>query len=685
MAKLYLIEETGKTLPQPVANHTRLAFPFEKFNALQSRFALEGLHTKDCNVICTWKTGTGKTVCAYLVCEAAMRRNKKIVYACPLKSLAEEKVRELRKLFPARNVEVFTGDYTDIEARRERALRADIAVVTTELLDSVSRTRLVSDVLLKNCMAIISDEAHIIATDRGPSLEGALVRISTANPAVRHVLLSATVPNGKELGSWIMALNGKDTYVLTSSWTPVSLKWHIVEVKPRKPRKEWRREAINRASLLVRMLLSSEPESRILLFVWTKGEGRLICERLAKEGFRCAFHNAELELDDRLSLEEGFDDGSIQVLVSTTTLAWGRNTNARHVILFGEKRGLEDVDGWDILQAGGRAGRPGRVDKGDVWFIVADAEHAASLIKEPPEITSRLVETSPLAFQLLGEIPIKGEITADKLFRWYKKTFAFRCIRDEDPLDLLIDALDLLERCGCAVTDSRGVVRLTNVGVVARRFYVKPEEIHCLCRVLMKIKEIPDSEEACDLLSILFTAHSASQTKSLYLTIEERAELESTYVEEWRKKHRGLILGDVHAYVAYSVKSWHFFNSQNPPQPVPFKAREFVYDMERISEVCICLAREVFSLPEDTIKAMKKTSVILRYGAPYEAGELLEIRGIGTKRAVELLKLGIRTKKQLIDSVKGKMRDRVLKVVPLSVLKPLLEEEEPIVESAFSF
>ena len=81
MPKLYVIEEAGKTLPEPVAKHTRLAFSFEKFNPLQSRFALEQLHAKDCNIICTWKTGTGKTVCAYLVCEAAMRRNKKIIYA----------------------------------------------------------------------------------------------------------------------------------------------------------------------------------------------------------------------------------------------------------------------------------------------------------------------------------------------------------------------------------------------------------------------------------------------------------------------------------------------------------------------------------------------------------------------------------------------------------------------------
>lgn len=441
---------------------------------------------------------------------------------------------------------------------------------------------------------------------------------------------------------------------------------------------------MERALVLLRMLLSAEPEARVLFFVWTKGEGRLICERLMKEGFRCAFHNAELELDERISLEEAFERGEVQVLVSTTTLAWGRNLSARHVVLFGEKRGPEFVDGWDVIQAGGRSGRPGKVEKGDVWFIVADVERASALIKEPPSVRSCLTRVSPLAFQLLGEIPVRGEKQVGELLRWYSKTFAFTCIKDEDPSDLLLNAIYLLEKCGCAVL-TRGSVRLTEAGVIARRFYVKPEEMICLLDVLSEVKRIPEDGKACDLMSLVLTAHSASSTRDVYLTVEERAYLEKVpEVKQWFRKYENLILNESHGYVSYLVRSWQFLNSQNPPQPIPFRAREFVYDMERISEVCISLAREVFGFSEESIRAMKKASLVLRYGAPYEAADLLEIRGIGTKRAIELLKLGIMTKEQLIEAIRGEMRDQVLRIIPLSVLRDLFEEDV-MVSDAVSF
>jgi len=135
------IVENGTTPCEPVSSHTSLEMGFSHFNPLQSRFVLEKLHIRDVNILSAWPTSAGKTVVAELLAEQSLNQGKKVIYACPLKSLAEEKVRRFTQLFPDKKIEIFTGDYRDIENRQERARKADIAIVTTELLDSVTRKK----------------------------------------------------------------------------------------------------------------------------------------------------------------------------------------------------------------------------------------------------------------------------------------------------------------------------------------------------------------------------------------------------------------------------------------------------------------------------------------------------------------------------------------------------------------
>ena len=683
MAEVMVHTEDGTTECVPVSDYTRLDMGFEKFNPLQSRFVLEGLHVKDCNVVCTWPTSAGKTVVAELVCEVAMEEGKKVVYACPLKSLAEEKVRRLKELFPERNVEIFTGDYRDLEERREKAIRADVAIVTTELLDSASRTRLLSDVLLKNCYCVISDEAHILATDRGPALEGALIRISSTNPDIRHVLLSATVPNAEQLAEWVADLNGKKTFVLRSDWRPVQIQWHVGEVKPRYPRREWRKSALELCTKLVRDLLIQDPDTRILLFVWSKGEGRLILERLLEMGIPASFHNAELELKERLLLEERFETGEVKVLVSTTTLAWGRNTSARHVILFGEKRGPEYVDAWDVLQAGGRAGRTGRQNRGDVWFLVGDSEFAEKVLSSPPPVVSKLAEKEALAFQILGEIPYNGGRTISEIFDWFEKTFARRCIRGSAE-EFLEEAILFLIQRACARISGE-VVNLTALGKIARRFYVKPSEIFCIFTVLSELSRRfrfgrnpgLDLELGC----VLFTAHSSAK-EDVFLSKEERMLLKSEEAEQWEKRYGDCLLTEPHTFCSFMLKRWHFFHSKNTKETAHYRIREFIFDMDRISEVCAAVAEEVLLIDQVQVSAIRRAGLVLQYGAPYEAYELLTIKGIGAKRAIDLLQAGIKTRAELIDAIRR--GDRALaRILPVDVVQRIVEQDQAF--DAFSF
>jgi activating signal cointegrator complex subunit 3 len=80
--------------------------------------------------------------------------------------------------------------------------------------------------------------------------------------------------------------------------------------------------------------------------------------------FGIGLHHAGLNDHDRSAVEELFTNNKIQVLVSTSTLAWGVNLPAHLVII----KGTEYFDGktkryvdfplTEILQMMGRAGRP---------------------------------------------------------------------------------------------------------------------------------------------------------------------------------------------------------------------------------------------------------------------------------------------------------------------------------------
>jgi DNA polymerase elongation subunit (family B) len=76
-----------------------------------------------------------------------------------------------------------------------------------------------NDVLVSNC--------HLLGMEgRGDHLESAMMRFSAINPKCKIIALSATMPNVKEIASWLTLLNGKKSLLIKSEWRPVQLDIH---------------------------------------------------------------------------------------------------------------------------------------------------------------------------------------------------------------------------------------------------------------------------------------------------------------------------------------------------------------------------------------------------------------------------------------------------------------------------
>jgi len=198
-----------------------------------------------------------------------------------------------------------------------------------------------------------------------------------------------------------------------------------------------------------------------------------------------AFHHAGLAKDDRNRVEQWFKEGKIQLLFSTSTLAWGVNLPARCVVIRDTKyhdplEGEVDISPLDILQMLGRAGRPGYDDVGYGWVVCdhADADKYRRLLREGKDIESRLAED--LDSHLNAEIAMGTIKDLDDVMGWLETTFYYQRAQSK-PAEYGLDGLrervrstlqTLVDR-GFVETDDELGVEATGLGTLASKYYLR--------------------------------------------------------------------------------------------------------------------------------------------------------------------------------------------------------------------
>ena len=77
---------------------------------------------------------------------------------------------------------------------------------------------------------------------------------------------------------------------------------------------------------------------------------RLSCGWMKKRAYSVSMHPTGMTREDRVLVEDLFNDGAVQVLVCTATLAWGVNLSAHTVIIKGTQiYNPERVVGWNCI------------------------------------------------------------------------------------------------------------------------------------------------------------------------------------------------------------------------------------------------------------------------------------------------------------------------------------------------
>ena len=215
--------------------------------------------------------------------------------------------------------------------------------------------------------------------------------------------------------------------------------------------------------------------------------------------FGIGIHHGGLNRVDREIVEKCFLEGKIQILVCTSTLAWGVNFPAHLVVI----KGTEFFDGklgryvdyaiTDVLQMMGRAGRPQFDKEGVACVLIHEPKKNfyKKFLYEPFPVESKLLKGEVLHNHINAEIA-GGTIASEKdVIEYLTWTYMFRRLLQNPTFYGLKDAKDEtvenfllqlgksvfndLEDCGCVELEEEEGAKLLAplpLGRIASYYYL---------------------------------------------------------------------------------------------------------------------------------------------------------------------------------------------------------------------
>ncbi|CAR31099.1 ZYRO0E09812p [Zygosaccharomyces rouxii] len=433
-------------------------FRFREFNKMQSE-AFPDLYETDMNCVISSPTGSGKTVLFELAIMRLIKEtgdaidNIKILYVAPTKSLCCERLKSWGPNFLNLTVGMLTSDTSYLETEKVR--KCNIIITTPEKWDLLTRKWKAYNRLFELVKLILVDEIHTLRERRGATLEVVLTRMNIMCQSIRIIAISATIPNVEDISSW---LRSKDTQErakilkFDDSYRQVPLQ-KIVYGYSFYNKNDFFYDSMYNSKLdeILRMHSKNRP---VLIFCPTRastvstakyvvqncfhlapGSDRNADEQFHDQGLlecyhqNVAFHHAGLSIEDRTKVEQGFLEGKIKILCSTSTLAIGVNLPAYLVIIKGTRiwntSAAQEYPQLDVLQMIGRAGRPDFENEGCA-IIMTDSKMKQTyekMLHGTDNLESSL--HLELTEHLSAEISLGTISSTETAVNWLRNTFFY--------------------------------------------------------------------------------------------------------------------------------------------------------------------------------------------------------------------------------------------------------------------
>lgn len=513
---------TMENLSNDIKTIINTAYPYIKeFNPAQ-KAVIESRYLEDkSNYIISIPTASGKTVLGILPALKTILNGGKAIYAAPLLSIQNEKVKEF-KAFEEHGIKV--GKHPS---------NSDLSVMVFESFDALTRF---SWNVLREVDTLIIDEFHMIGEySRGPTLESAITRAKIINPSLRIIALSATLKNIDEIEQW---LDGK---TVEHNYRPVPLNKEVLDAEMFNTK--------NKNDVIVKIVEKAiEDNSQALSFVSTrrfteslatyvakkidkkttkeqkqkfkqvadkllevpKKKGSLpttTCLKLAEAAEKgVVFHHAGLFNEQKEIIEDEFRKGNILMITATPSLMYGVNLPSKYVVIRDHTRwtsnGPASIPVFDYEQMSGRAGRPQYDDVGYSYLVAKTMDEAFDLearyVNGEIELTnSKLIDNKDAIYkQIIAQIASSLSKNLDDLNDFFGKTlYGFQMKNNPSMSMFAQDSLNWELESALEFLLQNGIIRATPEGLKTTDFGNLIAKSNYAVETAVKIKEYVSTME----------------------------------------------------------------------------------------------------------------------------------------------------------------------------------------------
>lgn len=513
---------TMENLSNDIKTIINTAYPYIKeFNPAQKAVIESGYLEDKSNYIISIPTASGKTVLGILPALKTILNGGKAIYAAPLLSIQNEKVKEF-KAFEEHGIKV--GKHPS---------NSDLSVMVFESFDALTRF---SWNVLREVDTLIIDEFHMIGEySRGPTLESAITRAKIINPSLRIIALSATLKNIDEIEQW---LDGK---TVEHNYRPVPLNKEVLDAEMFNTK--------NKNDVIVKIVEKAiEDNSQALSFVSTrrfteslatyvakkidkkttkeqkqkfkqvadkllevpKKKGSLpttTCLKLAEAAEKgVVFHHAGLFNEQKEIIEDEFRKGNMLMITATPSLMYGVNLPSKYVVIRDHTRwtsnGPASIPVFDYEQMSGRAGRPQYDDVGYSYLVAKTMDEAFDLearyVNGEIELTnSKLIDNKDAIYkQIIAQIASSLSKNLDDLNDFFGKTlYGFQMKNNPSMSMFAQDSLNWELESALEFLLQNGIIRATPEGLKTTDFGNLIAKSNYAVETAVKIKEYVSTME----------------------------------------------------------------------------------------------------------------------------------------------------------------------------------------------
>uniref|UniRef100_A0A8C9Z2L4 U5 small nuclear ribonucleoprotein 200 kDa helicase n=1 Tax=Sander lucioperca TaxID=283035 RepID=A0A8C9Z2L4_SANLU len=500
-------------------------FPF--FNPIQTQ-VFNAVYNSDDNVFVGAPTGSGKTICAEFAILRMLLHNAegRCVYITPMEALAEQVFVDWHQKFQDilnKKVVLLTGETsTDLKLLG----KGDIIVSTPDKWDILSR-RWKQRKNVQNVSLFIVDETHLIGGENGPVLEVICSRMryisSQIERPIRIVALSSSLSNAKDVAHWL-GCSTTATFNFHPNVRPVPLELHIQGFNV----SHTQTRLLSMAKPVYHAIMKHSPSKPAVVFVPSRRQTRLtaidiltfcaadvvpqrflhctekdlvpflekINDSTLKETLAngVGYLHEGLSATERRIVEQLFNSGAVQVVVSSRSLCWGINISAHLVIVMdtqyynGKIHAYVDYPIYDVLQMVGKANRPMLDDEGRCVIMCQGSkkDFFKKFLYEPLPVESHLDHCLHDHFN--AEIVTKTVENKQDAVDYLTWTFLYRRMTQNpnyynlqgmshrhlsDHLSELVEhTLHDLEQSKCISIEDEMDVAPLNLGMIAAYYYI---------------------------------------------------------------------------------------------------------------------------------------------------------------------------------------------------------------------